>query len=209
MSSVEAVVKNITLDLSDIPREKQAAAKKKVGNYLVNSILREVGQGKSPVEGETFKKLTKEYAKKEHGGRRLPILELEGDMLSALKFTDLGDNRIEVGIRGEEAPKADGHNQISLEAKSWAARTDRTQYKRRFIPDDRQKFKDSIVNGIDDILEGFRERPREVDPDTETLDLQTVETAVTTPDTNLLTVNEFFSDDVIEELIRQARARRE
>ena len=128
MSNVTAVTKLVALDLTDIPNDKRKAAKTAVGNYLVESILREVGNGKSPVEGETFKKLGKEYAKKEHGGRRLPILELEGDMLAALKSENKSGDNIEVGITGVEAPKADGHNQISAEAKAWASKTDRVQH---------------------------------------------------------------------------------
>ena len=134
MSSVTEVSKLLKLDFTDIPKSKERAARKEVSDFVINSILREVGNGKSPVEGEKFRKLTKPYAKKEHGGRRLPILELEGDMLEALEVKTTGKpNEIEIGIFGSsQAPKADGHNQLSREAKNWAAATKRVKYKRRF-----------------------------------------------------------------------------
>jgi hypothetical protein len=210
MSNVTQVVKTLSLDLSDIPREDVVKAKNEVGDYLVNSILREVGNGKSPVENEKFLKLKKKYAEKEHGGRRLPILELDGDMLAALAYKPLEGDKIEVGIRGSEAPKADGHNQLSEEAKSWASDTGRTKYKRRFIPDEEQKFNAKIRNGIDEILDGYRERqPQEIDEDEEQdeesafFSIDTVERTGlrSTPARVRVTSSDFFSDDIIEEML--------
>ena len=219
MSSVEAVIKTIELNLKDIPEEDIKKAKKKVGDYLVNSILRSVGNGKSPVEGEKFKKLTEAYAKKEHSGRRLPILELEGDMLEALKHKPLEGNKIEVGIRGSEAPKADGHNQISEEAISWAAEKGRGEYKRRFIPNDTQKFKKKIRTGVEEILAGFRVEPvrdreereeRGEEARSRTFNINTVDadSISTTPERTQLSSSEFFSDDIIEELLQAALKKR-
>lgn len=210
MSNVTEVIKTITLDLSDIPKTQHKKAKKEVGNYLVNEILRSVGNGKSPVEGEAFKKLTKEYAKKEHGGRRLPILELEGDMLAQLKAknTTGAKDKIDVGITGKEAPKADGHNQLSGEAKRWAARTERQEYKRRFIPSEKQKFKSSIRNGIDDILSGFRVTPEEREGEEIKIEVQTATPSTALPEESpeaiSITSTDLFSDEIIEELLAEA-----
>jgi hypothetical protein len=209
MSNVTKVTKLLSLDLTDIPSDQHKEVKRRVGNYVVNEILRSVGNGKSPVEGERFEKLTKEYADKEHGGRRLPILELEGDMLSALKAENKKGGGIEIGIKGSQAPKADGHNQISQEAKSWARETGRTQYKRRFIPDDKQKFIEPIRKGIKNILDRYRDlTPEEVLASVEEVTVGTISSVAETPDRVAVSVDDFFSDDVIEELLRRAiRAR--
>ena len=214
MSNVTEVVKTVSLDLSDVPPEKKKEAKSEVRDYLLNEVLRAVGNGKSPVEKEKFKILTKEYAKKEHAGRRLPILELDGDMLAALKTKNLRGDDIEIGIRGGQAPKADGHNQISGEAKAWARRTSRTEYKRRFIPDDNQKFKLGIRKGIEEIIEGYRVREEEIEE--EEVEVREIgrpieDEVITTPETTAISlgVNEFFSDDLIEQLLLDALRRRD
>jgi len=197
MSNVTKVTTVLDLNLTDIPDEDIKKAKKEVGDFLINSILREVGNGKSPVEGERFQKLKKDYAKKEHGGRRLPILELEGDMLTALKHEGASNStpKLEIGINGKEAPKADGHNQLSSEARAWAVKTKRTEYKRRFIPSDKQKFKGSILTGVEEILSGFRVTP------IETIEVGTIDSAATTAETTTVSTSDFFADDVIESLL--------
>lgn len=218
MSNVTQVIKTIELDLTNIPEEDIKKAKKRAGDFLVNSILREVGNGKSPVEGEKFKKLQKKYAEKEHNGRRLPILEVEGDMLEALKHKGANNKtaKLEVGIEGSQAPKADGHNQLSDEAIQWALSTDRVQYRRRFIPDTDQKFKANIRRGVDEILDSFRVSPvrEETTEDEEasrTFTISTVDegSQVTTPERTRVTSSEFFSDDIIEELLNEAIRKRD
>lgn len=202
MSAVTKVVKELTLDLSDIPRGQRKEAKEKVGNFIVNEILRDVATGRSPVEGEgKFKRLQKDYADEEHGGRRTAILELEGDMLAALKSQNKRGDKIEIGIKGSQAPKADGHNQISEEAKAWAKRTDRTQYKRRFIPDEKQVFKKRIRDGVNEILAGYKVIEEEP---TETRTIRRPEVQATTPNNTSVASNDFFSDDIIESLLEDA-----
>lgn len=211
MSNVTEVSKILELDLSDIPTRQRDRAKREVADYLVEETLRYVGNGGSPVENEPDKwlKLKKDYAKKVHGGRRLPILEVEGDLLEALKAEVLDGNKIKISIEGTEAPKADGHNQISEEAKQWAARTDRAQYKRRFIPDERQGYKQKIENKIDRILDGYRERPSEITREvgTRTLPLPELDQPEA-PERIVTEIDDFFSDEIIEELLREAIRRR-
>lgn len=206
MSNVTEVSKILELDLSNIPREERAKAKKEVGDYLVNQILREVGNGNSPVKDEgRFKKLTKKYAKSEKGGSTLANLELDGDMLEALKSENKAGNKIWTGIKGSQAPKADGHNQISDEAKAWASRTDRTKYKRRFIPDEGQTYTPKIMKGIDEILSGYRVTPEGEEETTErvitTRQATRVTTEAETTETTSVSVNEFFTDDILEQLL--------
>ena len=206
MSSVKEVSKILELDLSDIPRSKRASVKKEVGDYIVNETLRHVGNGNSPVKGEgRFKSLSKDYAKKYHGGRTLPILEVEGDLLEALRTENKAGNKIWTGIKGTQAPKADGHNQISGEAKAWAARTDRAKYKRRFIPDEGQAYNAKITKGINEILNSHRVIPEEQEETTRAVtpvpSRTRVDTEAETPETTSVSINEFFTDDVIERLL--------
>jgi len=162
MSSITEVSKILSLDLKDIPVNKRKIAKDDVREFLLNEVLRAVGDGKSPVSGEgSFKRLTKPYADGEKQGSRLPNLELEGDMLQALKTKNKKGSDISIHIKGSQAPKADGHNQLSSEAKSWAALNNRTKYKRRFIPADNQTFKRTIMKGIDSILSEYRESQKD------------------------------------------------
>jgi len=206
MSNVTEVIKTLSLNLTNIPDNKREEAKRRAGNYLLNEIFRNVGTGASPVEGEgKFKLLDKKYAKKEHGGRRLSILELEGDLLAALKVTDIGGNSLEVGVKGKEAPKADGHNQLSNEAKLWAASKEKPFPKRRFIPASNQKFKASITEGINRILDGFREEePKDLFREEEELELGTPSSVIEEPERIGLDVEDFFSDEVIESLLLDA-----
>lgn len=214
MSNVTEVSSILELDLTGIPENKITRAKKAVGNYLVNEILRSVGNGKSPVEGEAnFKKLDKKYAKKEHGGRRLAKLELDGDMLSKLKPLGISniDPQLKIGIfKKSEAQKADGHNQLSEEAKLWAASKEEPFPKRRFIPATNQKFKNSINEGIGRILDDFRtEDVLEFDTleeanealDIITKEVGTISAVTETPESVSVEIDDLFSDEVIEGLL--------
>ena len=172
-----------------------------------------MSSGRSPVSGESWRLLKKDYADEVHGGNRSPILEVEGDLVDSIKTKNLKGDKIEIGVRGSQAPKADGHNQISEEAKAWAARTNRTQYKRRFIPDDNQKFNSRIEAGIERIVSQYRVEPEE------TSDLEEVGIARDssptreTPDQIResigVTTQDFFSDEVIEDLLLKALRRRD
>jgi len=211
MSNVTEVIKTLSLDLTGIPDDQREEAKRRAGNYLLNEILRNVGNGTSPVEGEgKFKILDKKYAKVNHKGRRLAKLELDGDLLAALKVRDLGGDTLEVGVRGGEAPKADGHNQLSQEAKNWAASKEDPFPKRRFIPDVTQNFKSSITEGINRILDRYKvEDVLEFDTLEEandafeniTREVGTISGATETPDSVSVEINDIFSDEVIEGLL--------
>lgn len=114
--------------------------KDEVGDFVTTSILDYVGEGKSPVTGRSFPKLSKAYANEEKGGRTLPNLDLNGDMLNALTFKKT-DSGVEVGIfDSEQAPKAYNHN------------VGDTLPQRQFIADPKQNFVGDIQKGINDIV---------------------------------------------------------
>lgn len=119
----------------------RARAKADVGEYLLEAIQQAVGHDVSPVAGEgKFAKLSKEYAAKKASevGNKEPNLEVTGDMLSALNFRETS-NGIEIGVFGEQAPKADGHNNFSGKSKLPM---------RRFLPDDTEQFTTEIRDNV-------------------------------------------------------------
>lgn len=140
-----------TFDFSDeldlIPQGDRKAALKEIGQYMIEAVLADVGEAKSPVTGMNFKRLSEEYAEKkaEESSNVIPNLELSGDMLDALDFKIVG-NKIEFGIWGDEAPKADGHCNHS---------GDSELPRRTFIPDKDENFRPEIRNTIQEILESY------------------------------------------------------
>jgi len=148
--SYPKIQKKLKLNLSDIPKSQQAQAKKDVGEFIINEILRYTAKGESPVSGEgRFKTLDKDYAKEQKGGNRTPNLRLEGDLLEALDSRNNSGNQITIGImKDSQMGKADGHCNFSGESKL---------PKRRFIPEEKQTFKQPIMRGIKEILDGYRE----------------------------------------------------
>jgi len=133
----------------DAPRgENRIDALNDIVDLVKVEVLSHVSGGNSPVAGRPkFKRLTKEYAKREKGGDRNPNLELTGEMLGALNVKRKG-NRIEVSISGKQGDKAEGHNQIKEGSKLPV---------RRFIPAAREIFKQQIVNDMKRIIDDFSE----------------------------------------------------
>lgn len=191
--------KEIKLNLDKVPFGKKAAAKKAVGDFLVNQVFRDVERGFSPVAGEgQFKQLTKEYADAEKGGRRTANLQLEGELKEATRFKNTKEG-IEFGNFGKrQEGKADGHNQLTSKAKAWAKQKDFP--KRRYIPSAKQKFREGIEREMEDIVKSFEEVPSE--------DVQVTAAGRTTNETedgNVVktTTIDFFSDEAIEAEIKR------
>jgi hypothetical protein len=208
MSNVKEVSKTLTLNLRDIPKESIASAKRDVGDLLIEEILRAVGDGKSPVKSEYWKKLNKEYADEFKGGDRTPTMQLYGDLLDSLEVDiNLSGSKIKIGHFEDsgQAPKADGHNQLSTEAKLWASKKEFP--KRRYIPNGNQTFKAKIMREVKDILDSYRVVPDEV------IEAGGVEDIVTgsgeiTEESIGVSIKNMFSDDVINQLIKDAQRRR-
>jgi hypothetical protein len=143
-ASSDAITSRIDLELDAVPASARGEVKDRVGDLIIDAILSSVSKAQSPVAGESFPGLSKEYKAKKvaagHPGK--PNLEFDGDMLAALGFHSTEDG-IEVGIFGNQAPKADGHNNFSGES---------NLPQRRFLPDVGQEFKSSIRSGVDKIV---------------------------------------------------------
>lgn len=128
-----------------MPERVKTRVKNDVGEFLIESILSSVGRSESPVKGESFPALSKEYKKKkvEEGLPGKANMELEGDMLDALTFKETRDG-IELGFFGDEAWKADGHLKFSGKENNTP--------KRRFLPDEGQEFVPSIAREVGKII---------------------------------------------------------
>ena len=138
-----------TLDLKDYTDKKiTKQLTNEVGQYLVEQILDDVSQSKSPVNGQRFVGLTKEYKniKKNYSSSTAPNMELTGDLLDSLIFKSKG-SKIEVGIFDfDQAQKADNHNKFSGASKKTSVP------KRQFIPYEDQRFRKGIERSIIEIV---------------------------------------------------------
>lgn len=136
---------SIDLGIAGLPAHIKNDIIQEAGEFLVEQTLLSLGDAKSPVSGESFPALSKEYKAKKvaEGGRPVPDLELAGDLKDALTFrpTETG---LEIGFFGSEADKADGHLKFS-------GRENHTP-KRRFLPAEGQNFKRDIVQEVDRIV---------------------------------------------------------
>lgn len=122
-----------------------------IGSYVVESMLDLIADGKSPVTGRNFQRLSKGYADKEKGGNRSSNLELNGDLLAALDF-EIDKGKLKVGFFDEDqAIKAFGH-QTGFEGHPWL---DGVAPARPIVPEKGEAFASRIERGIDEIIEEF------------------------------------------------------
>lgn len=134
-----------------VPKENKEDAQAEIRSFILEKVLDYVGDGKSPVSGESWKRtLSKEYLKKKNdlSSAGFANMELTGQMLDALQVVPLNSEKVSLQITGPQAPKADGHNNFS---------GDSSLPRRRFIPGKDQELKSDIKEGIKKILERYSE----------------------------------------------------
>ena len=148
------MTKTLKLDLSEVPHRNKSKVKKEIGDYIIEEILLSVSKEKSPIKNGSYKKgLSTEYRKIK--GSNKANLELEGDLLDSLVSKNKKGDEIEIGIfNKEQTGKADGHNQMHKEHP--------TLPKRQFIPNEKQSFKKNIMNGVQKIIEQYKENRQPV-----------------------------------------------
>lgn len=134
-------------EFSELKRGVKEEVKREIGNFVKESILDRVGDGKSPVSGGAWKRsLSPEYKKQKAKKSSVTFanLELKGDMLDSLDFRPKKD-AVEVGIYGDtlQDKKAYNHN------------TGDTLPTRRFIPRPGEKFKRDIESEIRGIVKQY------------------------------------------------------
>lgn len=111
----------------------------------MEQILQRVSSRKSPITGESFTPLTSKDYKKEKKNAGLSAvadLEFSGKMLDSLDYKIDGDD-ITIGVFGEAAPRADGHNNLS---------GDSSLPERRFLPGKGEGFVPAIQKQLDRII---------------------------------------------------------
>lgn len=122
-----------------------------IGEALVEQTLSYVADAKSPIDGlGKFKGLSKDYKKLklEETGSGDANLDLTGSMISSIDYKVIGD-KLEIGVYGQDAAKADGHNQFSNGTKS-------NLPLRRFLPAEGQEYTSQIKNIIDDTIRFYK-----------------------------------------------------
>lgn len=136
---------DVDLGISKLPKRIRDRVADEVGNYLVETTLISIEQGKSPVSGEgNFKALSPKYRefKKREGGTPKPNLEFNGDLKDQLDF-EITKDGVRVGVFGDRAPAADGHNNLSGKS---------SLPKRRFLPDEGQNYKRDTQREVERII---------------------------------------------------------
>jgi len=139
---------SVELDLFEgrnLNRTTKKRIQEEVGSFLVEQTLASMGEKKSPVAGSpNFPPLSKNYKKRklEEVGSSEANLEFDGVLKDELDFTPTKDG-IEIGVYGERAGAADGHNNLSGKSRIPL---------RQFLPDEGQKYKAPIQREVERII---------------------------------------------------------
>lgn len=155
MSKYPKQTKIIDLDLGDdFTLSEKALIKDRVGLFVTAEMLTYMDSGVSPVAKRgKFTRLNADYADAKHGGDRTARLELFGDLKESIAWKNRAGDSLEIGVFGaKEQGKADGHNNLSGSSKLPT---------RRFIPDEGEKFKARIENGIRQIIKEEKKEKKE------------------------------------------------
>jgi len=149
--------------LNNVPNENKGEVKEEIAEFLLDTVLDYVSRGQSPVDGDAFDGLSKNYlpVKKKKTGSTVPNLELSGGMLDDLKTKIIG-NTLEIGLFKDSASelsllKADNHNKFTGKSRNTGVP------KRAFIPKDGdydEEIMDSIREIIADASENEVEKPK-------------------------------------------------
>ncbi len=147
--SITASEIDFTQDLAGIPKKDHKSILSEVGELLVEQTLHNLADSKSPVSGAAYKKtLSKDYGKKKEAetGSKAANLDLTGDMINSIDFEIDGDTLL-LGVFGDDAPKADGHNNLS-------GKSDLPE--RRFLPKKGESYKREISSLIEEVIANKR-----------------------------------------------------
>jgi len=140
---------DLSVELKGLSRSDKSAAIDEIGNFLVEQTLVNASESTSLVKGESIPALTsKPYKLKKRGevGNAKANLELTGEMLDSIDFKS-GSNSLTIGVYGEAALRADGHNNFSGKS---------SLPKRRIFPDEGQEYKSSVKKEIDRIISDYK-----------------------------------------------------
>ena len=134
------------VDKDQLPASVIRDALDDVKNYVLEQVLLDVAEQRSPVYGTKWKSLNKDYAKTKakEGGTPIANLLLTGDMLDAVRIGTTGEKLL-MRVLSSQSDKAEGHNQHNDPSNLPI---------RRFVPnaDDDESFRPGIREGIKDII---------------------------------------------------------
>lgn len=139
---------SIELDIFEGRALKPALKKRiadEVGQFLVEQTLVSMNEQRSPVKGEgSFKALSPEYKKRKklEVGNTTPNLEFDGILKDELDY-EVTKSGVAIGVFGERAGAADGHNNLSGRSRLPT---------RRFLPDEGQTYKANIEKEVQRIV---------------------------------------------------------
>lgn len=135
----------IDLELpTTMSRSSAQIVKNEVGELLLDYILKRVANAKNPFTGESYQGLSKDYRdeKKDSGAPGKANLENSGDMLDEFKYSTT-DEGVKLFVDGDQAPKADGHNNFSGQSKL---------PKRQFLPMEGDTFPSQVEREVQAII---------------------------------------------------------
>ena len=141
------------VDVSSISSAQRKQILDEIKALVLENVLLDVADQRSPVTGRTFKGLNPQYKiqKELEGGTGVANLLLSGDLLDSLVVKSAGGSKLLLTVSEDQMGKADGHCNFSGES----------QLPRRpFIPDEsngetfRPAIRSQIREVIDSILAG-------------------------------------------------------
>ena len=157
MSKREVAYEFDPFDIAGVDPDTLTASQRKavldeVTDFILESVLLDVAESRSPVTGRAFKGLNKDYRaiKEDEGGTPVPNLELTGDLMDSLEVVKGKRGKLVLTVSDDQQGKADGHNNHSGDSKL---------PRRPFIPDAArgETFRPKIREGIEAIIEDLLE----------------------------------------------------
>lgn len=141
----------LTEKKEDAKRSDIADILDRVSDFILESVLVDIGDKRSPVTGRNFVKLSQDYAKfkKKEGHPAIPNLLFTGDLLDSIKVVKQ-KGMLKLTVEEDQQGKADGHNNFSGQSEL---------PRRPFIPNKkagetfRPEIRDGIAQIINDVLE--------------------------------------------------------
>lgn len=136
------------VDPDNLSESDKTSVLEEVSDLVLTQVLKDTSQGLSAVTGRQWKiTLNEDYAKRKQaaGGTPIANLELEGDLLQAVRIVREGDTKLKLFVEEDQSDKADGHNNHSGDSKL---------PRRRFIPneDDGDTFRAGINKQITKVV---------------------------------------------------------
>jgi len=126
-------------------RQAKRNAAEIAAEIIIENIQTDLNATKSPVSGEQFKRLddAQKRIKRKRGEPTIPNLELSGTMRDQLDVKVTGSGKIEVGVFGDAAPRADGHNNLSGKS---------ALPLRQFLPKEGEDFRSGIQRELNQVI---------------------------------------------------------